>query len=71
MWVAASELPTSPGQPFYLRLNTVLDAERFEAFVERRCPRFYAPVPGSRSGYALQRDQERSREGGFDGHMAK
>ena len=29
MWVAASELPTSPGHPFYARLNRVLDAEGF------------------------------------------
>lgn len=46
MWVSASELPTSPGHPFYQRLNRVLDAEGFDAFVERRCARFYAPVMG-------------------------
>src|SRR5574341_3243 len=46
MWVAASDLPTSPAHPFYRRLNGVLDAEGFDAFVERRCAKFYAPVMG-------------------------
>lgn len=46
MWVAANELPTSPGHPFYVRLNRVLDTEGFDSFVERRCAEFYAPVMG-------------------------
>ena len=25
MWVAASDLPVSPGHPFHTRLNTILD----------------------------------------------
>ena len=46
MWVAASDLPMSPGHPFYVRLNRALESEGFDAFVERRCRRFYAPVLG-------------------------
>ncbi len=46
MWVAASELPMSPGHPFYTKLNRVLDAASFDTYVERRCQRFYAPVLG-------------------------
>jgi transposase len=42
LWVAHTELATAPGHPFYERLNAVLEAERFDAFVESRCARFYA-----------------------------
>jgi len=40
--VAHTELATAPGHPFYERLNEVLEAERFDVFVESRCARFYA-----------------------------
>src|SRR5213596_296232 len=46
LWIAASELPASPGHPFYARLNAVLDAHGFDRFVEDECRRFYAPVMG-------------------------
>ena len=46
LWIAASDLPTSPGHPFYARLNAVLDAHGFDRFVEAQCRRFYAPVMG-------------------------
>src|SRR5215204_2060218 len=46
LWVAASDLPTSPGHPFYTRLNAILDAEGFDRFVEDQCRRFYAPIMG-------------------------
>jgi transposase len=46
MWVLASELPTSPGHPFYRRLNEILDAEGFDGYVEGRCRRFYAEGVG-------------------------
>src|SRR6266851_5452625 len=46
LWVAASDLPASPGHPFYTRLNAILDAEDFDRFVEDQCRRFYAPVMG-------------------------
>src|SRR5256712_7737801 len=46
LWSAASDLPASPGHPFYVRLNAVLDAQGFDRFTEDRCRRFYAPVMG-------------------------
>jgi transposase len=46
LWVAATDLPTSPGHPFYRRLNEVLESTGFDAFVEKACQRFYAPVMG-------------------------
>jgi transposase len=41
MWVATRDLPKSPGHPFYKRLNEVLAANSFDAFVEAACRRFY------------------------------
>jgi len=46
MWVATSDLPKSPGHPFYKRLNQDLAANSFDAFVEAACRRFYAPKMG-------------------------
>mgnify|MGYP000375871754 CR=1 FL=1 len=46
LWIATSDLPTSPGHPFYTRLNALLDAADFDRFVERQCREFYAPVMG-------------------------
>ena len=46
MWVSASELPMSPGHPFYVRLNQALESEGFDRFTENLCRRFYAPVLG-------------------------
>src|ERR671918_1385695 len=46
LWIAASDLPVSPGHPFYTRLNALLDANGFDAFVEDACRSFYAPVLG-------------------------
>ena len=46
LWIAASDLPASPGHPFYARLNAVLDAPGFDRFAEEQCRRFYAPVMG-------------------------
>ncbi len=46
LWIAASDLPTSPGHPFYARLNAVLDAHGFDRFAEDQCREFYAKVMG-------------------------
>jgi len=46
LWVATNDLPTSPGHPFYTRLNALLDAAGFDGFVEGQCRRFYAKVLG-------------------------
>jgi transposase len=46
LWVATSDLPASPGHPFYERVNAILEAHGFDRFVEGLCRRFYAPVMG-------------------------
>src|SRR5260370_42322863 len=46
LWVATSDLPSSPGHPFYTKLNAILDAEGFDRFAEDQCRRFYAPTMG-------------------------
>lgn len=46
LWVSASDLPKSPGHPFYSRLNRILAASGFDQFAEAYCERFYAPVLG-------------------------
>ena len=45
-WIATAELPRSAGHPFYERLNRLLEEAGFDAFVEERCRRFYAPKMG-------------------------
>ena len=42
MWIAHTEVASSPGHPFYERLNELLKGERFDAFVEGLCAKFYA-----------------------------
>ena len=46
MWVASSQLPRSAGNPFYERLNRVLDEAGFDAFAEEQCAKFYADGVG-------------------------
>ena len=46
LWVATTDLPMSPGHPFYARLNTILDAAGFDPFAEEQCRPFYARVMG-------------------------
>jgi transposase len=46
LWVATSDLPKSSGHPFYTRLNALLDAHGFDAFVEDLCRPFYADGVG-------------------------
>ena len=46
MWVPTTELPVSPGHPFYTKLNAILEAAGFDRFVEGECQQFYAPVMG-------------------------
>jgi hypothetical protein len=42
IWIANADLARSPGHPFYQRLNELLDAEKFDEFVEGHCRKFYA-----------------------------
>jgi transposase len=46
IWIAHRELPSAPGHPFYERLNELLEAEKFDEFVEGRCAKFYAAKYG-------------------------
>src|SRR2546421_10330033 len=46
IWIPATELPVSPGHPFYARLNAILDEAGFDRFAEEQCQAFYAPVMG-------------------------
>ena len=48
-WVARHEMPASPGNPFYEKLNELLRKEGFDAFVEDLCAPFYAKHVGRRS----------------------
>src|SRR5260370_4179556 len=44
--IAYTELPSATGHPFYERLNELLEAEKFDEFVEKRCAKFYAAKYG-------------------------
>src|SRR5450830_980558 len=46
LWIAHTELASAPGHPFYQKLNELLEAERFDEFVESRCAKFYAERNG-------------------------
>jgi len=46
MWISTTDLPVSPGHPFYARLNAILDEAGFDRFAEEQCWQFYAPVMG-------------------------
>jgi transposase len=46
LWVAAVDLPRSPGHPFYQRLNQILVSHGFDRFVEKLCEKFYAKEVG-------------------------
>jgi transposase len=45
-WIATSALPKTSGHPFYQRLNDVLKAHGFDAFVEGECAPYYAEKIG-------------------------
>ena len=45
-WVTTSELPESPGHPFYARLEQVLIEGGFDMFVEAECEPYYADRQG-------------------------
>lgn len=47
-WVAASDLPTSPGHPFYQKLNQLLAESGFDDYVEKRSAPYYAKDVGRR-----------------------
>lgn len=46
LWINTAEIVTSPGHPFYQRLNQLLAEHGFDRFVEARCQSFYAETLG-------------------------
>ena len=42
MWMATADLPQGGGHPFHERLNQILNAAGFDAFVEKLCAPFSA-----------------------------
>ena len=46
IWIAQSEVAKAPAHPFYQRLNELLEANRFDEYVEERCRKFYAAKMG-------------------------
>jgi len=49
MWVATTDLPKSPGHPFYRKLNELLAEAKFDDWIEKLCQPYYAPVMGRTS----------------------
>ncbi len=41
LWIRTADLPSSPGHPFYERLNGILKEEGFDRYVEGLCESFY------------------------------
>ena len=52
LWVPTTELPRSPGHPFYERVNRVLREAGFDRFVEDLCRPHYAAAQGRPSKIA-------------------
>lgn len=46
LWVATTELPKSPGHPFYRRLNALLAEAGFDAWIEALCASHYSQGKG-------------------------
>ena len=46
LWVATTELPRSPGHPFYKQLNRLLADDRFDAWLEELCAPYYHATQG-------------------------
>ncbi len=46
LWIAAPDLPTAPGHPFYQKLNALLGEAGFDRFVEELCRPYYADGVG-------------------------
>src|SRR5438132_6237507 len=46
MWVATTDLPKSPGHPFYRKLNELLTEAGFDDWAEKLCAPYYAEVMG-------------------------
>jgi transposase len=45
-WISTADIPTSPGHPFYQKLDNLLVDYGFDLFVEQLCQKFYAEKLG-------------------------
>ena len=45
-WIASTDLPPSPGNAFYEKLNRLLTEHGFDRFVENLCKSYYAENKG-------------------------
>jgi transposase len=48
-WIATTELPKSPGHPFYKKLNQLLAEARFDEWLEQLCAPYYSADRGRES----------------------
>src|ERR1039457_6734610 len=46
LWISHNDLAKGPGHPFYQRVNELLEEEKFDAFAEKECAKFYAANNG-------------------------
>lgn len=46
LWIATTDLPKSPGHPFYRKLNHLLAEAKFDDWLEKLCQSYYAAVMG-------------------------
>jgi hypothetical protein len=46
LWVASTELPRSPGHPFYRKLNQLLAKDGFDVWLEKLCKPYYHATQG-------------------------
>jgi transposase len=46
LWIATTDLPQSPGHPFFQKLNHVLAEAHFDSWIEKRCEPYYAAKLG-------------------------
>ena len=46
LWISSNSLASSPGHPFYEKLEEILRSEGFDEYAEKLCSRFYAKKQG-------------------------
>jgi transposase len=46
LWISHNDLAKGPAHPFYQRVNELLEEEKFDAFAEKECAKFYAANNG-------------------------
>lgn len=46
LWIASTDLPKSPGHPFYLKLNQLLAEAKFDDWLDNLCQPYFSAVMG-------------------------